>query len=298
LEVALFTVYKSVNTQNNRYYIGVHETDDPHDSYLGSGPIIRRAVKKYGSAAFRKEILFTFEGDEAFKLAYAKEAELVAEALKDPLCYNLQDGGKGDFKYINEHGLSDPGRAGRIAKLMGKGGRPKGVKYVSKPIENSELVCAYGCNQKARFLIGKEEKPCCSEKLRSCSGYMANRKPTKVTVAPEGLLCAYNGCGKPAKFLLGNKAIPCCSVSFYNCPGFGKNRKDLRDPELRQKMESTMLARYGVTNPVMNAELRVKLALAMTGKKRAPASQETRQKIGAKGKAAWARRKAMMTSNL
>ena len=32
-----YTVYKITNTANGRIYVGVHRTENPHDSYLGSG---------------------------------------------------------------------------------------------------------------------------------------------------------------------------------------------------------------------------------------------------------------------
>lgn len=87
----IYTVYKITNTINNRYYIGVHKTTNPNDSYYGSGLVIKEAIKKYGKENFIKEILFTFENKEE---AYNKEKELVnSETLKDPLIYNVQIGG-------------------------------------------------------------------------------------------------------------------------------------------------------------------------------------------------------------
>ena len=70
------TVYRTTCTVNGKVYIGVHETDDPDDDYLGSGKLISRAVKKHGRAAFVKEVLHDCATrDEMF----AKEAELVTE---------------------------------------------------------------------------------------------------------------------------------------------------------------------------------------------------------------------------
>lgn len=87
----IYTVYKIINTLNNRYYIGVHKTTNPNDSYYGSGLVIKEAIKKHGKENFIKEILFTFENKED---AYNKEKELVnSETLKDPLIYNVQVGG-------------------------------------------------------------------------------------------------------------------------------------------------------------------------------------------------------------
>ena len=91
----LFTVYKTTNILNNRYYIGVHITEDVNDDYLGSGDRIRHEVKKYGPENFVKEIIDIFDNpDDMFEL----EARLVNEDLiKDPLCLNLKKGGQGGW---------------------------------------------------------------------------------------------------------------------------------------------------------------------------------------------------------
>jgi hypothetical protein len=35
-----YTIYKTVNTITGRYYIGMHATLNPNDTYLGSGLIL------------------------------------------------------------------------------------------------------------------------------------------------------------------------------------------------------------------------------------------------------------------
>ena len=96
----MYIVYKSTNLINERYYVGVHRTDDPNDSYMGSGPLIRKAIKKYGRENFKKEILYSYDDKEP---AYDMEKEILEESLNDPLCYNLNPGGKGSWDYINEN---------------------------------------------------------------------------------------------------------------------------------------------------------------------------------------------------
>ena len=85
----MFIVYKTTNTANGKYYIGIHKDDGLN--YLGSGDLIQAAIKKYGKESFTRETLF--EGlDEAS--ARSIEANLVdEERLKDPYCYNLVLGG-------------------------------------------------------------------------------------------------------------------------------------------------------------------------------------------------------------
>ena len=91
-----YTIYKVTNLINGKYYIGKHQTKNLDDGYMGSGKLIRRAISKYGLENFKKEILFVFETEAEMN---AKEAELVVVCDES---YNLCDGGKGGFGYINK----------------------------------------------------------------------------------------------------------------------------------------------------------------------------------------------------
>jgi hypothetical protein len=97
-----YIVYRTTNLLNGKIYIGIHETNDLDDGYLGSGVLIQRALAKYGRENFSREILFTFVNRDA---TIAKEAELVTEefvAREDT--YNLTVGGYGGFHYVNKAG--------------------------------------------------------------------------------------------------------------------------------------------------------------------------------------------------
>lgn len=62
---------------------------------MGSGTLLRLAIKKYGVENFTREILFSFQTqNECLK----KEAALVnSDVLKDKFCYNLAIGGGGSL---------------------------------------------------------------------------------------------------------------------------------------------------------------------------------------------------------
>lgn len=94
-----YCLYKVINVVNSRYYYGVHRTEDLNDGYLGSGTALKRAIKKYGAANFRKEVLETFSTPEDM---FAREREIISEdMLSDPLCMNIKPGGDGGWDVVN-----------------------------------------------------------------------------------------------------------------------------------------------------------------------------------------------------
>lgn len=88
-----YLIYRIDNLENRKHYIGQHQTENPLDSYVGSGKIIRRAVEKEGIEKFVKTILFDFDNFEEMN---EKEKELVPLSAcypNDPMSYNLREGG-------------------------------------------------------------------------------------------------------------------------------------------------------------------------------------------------------------
>ena len=99
-----YIVYKTTNQVNGKFYIGTHKTVDLNDDYLGSGTLLKRAIKKYGKDKFSQKILFVFNNPEEM---FAKEAEIVTEEfLAENNTYNLKKGGFGGFDFINNSGLN------------------------------------------------------------------------------------------------------------------------------------------------------------------------------------------------
>lgn len=89
-----FYTYRTTNLINGKYYIGVHASKREIDPfYLGSGQNIKRAIKKYGVESFSLEIL---KRHLTIAEAFEHEKELLTEeVLNDPMCYNMNPGGKG-----------------------------------------------------------------------------------------------------------------------------------------------------------------------------------------------------------
>lgn len=96
----MYTVYRIDNLINKRFYYGVHKTKKPDDGYMGSGIVIKRAIRKYGKRSFTKTILFVFNSSEE---AYSKERELVdSRLIEDSRSYNLIKGGAPGPEWTDE----------------------------------------------------------------------------------------------------------------------------------------------------------------------------------------------------
>lgn len=86
-------IYKTTNVVNNKFYIGMHSTDNLIDGYIGSGKKLWYSINKYGKENHKVEIL---EFYNSRKLLKEREKDLVNEdLLKDPMCMNLRFGGDG-----------------------------------------------------------------------------------------------------------------------------------------------------------------------------------------------------------
>ena len=86
-------VYKTTCQITDKYYIGIHSTNNLDDGYLGSGIQLSNSIVKHGKGNHRREILLFTDTRE---LLVDKEREIVNEQLlRDPLCMNLMKGGSG-----------------------------------------------------------------------------------------------------------------------------------------------------------------------------------------------------------
>lgn len=101
-----YIVYITINERNNKFYIGVHKTENPEsfDGYIGCGVNIftpgsykksktafQYAVNKYGTKAFKRYTLCVFDNESD---AYLLESKIVnKDFLKRPDVYNMSLGG-------------------------------------------------------------------------------------------------------------------------------------------------------------------------------------------------------------
>jgi hypothetical protein len=88
-------IYKILCNVTNRYYIGMHSTDNLDDEYFGSGKRLWFSIQYHGKENHTKEII---EFLPSRKLLKEREEQIVnKKILDDDLCMNLKIGGEGGF---------------------------------------------------------------------------------------------------------------------------------------------------------------------------------------------------------
>jgi hypothetical protein len=120
-----FILYKTTNLVNNKTYIGIHQTNDLDDGYLGSGLALKRAIKKYGKENFSREILETcLSFDELIEKEkiYVNEEWVISNNN-----YNLKTGGQSTGI------LSDESKA-KISKTLKEKYQNGLLKHHNKPV--------------------------------------------------------------------------------------------------------------------------------------------------------------------
>ena len=104
-------IYKTTNVLNDKFYIGMHSTDDLTDGYVGSGKRLWYSINKHGKENHVCEILEYLPDRESLR---KREEEIVnGDLLNEILCMNLVIGGGGsDWTAVNESGKNLYGKNG------------------------------------------------------------------------------------------------------------------------------------------------------------------------------------------
>ncbi len=127
-----YTIYKTTNLINHKYYLGKHQTKDLNDGYLGSGKLLKRAITKYGRDNFHKEVLHICNTE--------KQMDILEKILVVPdveLNYNICAGGKGGFSYINEIG------ANKKTSFDSEKGKKANKKLISRRLSDDQFNKQY-----------------------------------------------------------------------------------------------------------------------------------------------------------
>lgn len=85
-------VYLTTNNVNGKRYIGQRRLTRGHENYLGSGRLIKKAIKKYGAKSFSREIL-CYAGSCEELNTWEYFYVCLYNAVEDVSFYNLRAGG-------------------------------------------------------------------------------------------------------------------------------------------------------------------------------------------------------------
>lgn len=141
-----YYVYITTNLINGKQYIGQHK-GTYNDSYLGSGTLITKAIKKYGKNNFTKEILAYCDSREE---ADEQERYYIKKynAIDNTNFYNCQEGGTGGDgwracdKWMKQH----PEQAAKMYKSNGEK-LQKWVKNNPEKARENTLAMIEGAKQ-------------------------------------------------------------------------------------------------------------------------------------------------------
>jgi group I intron endonuclease len=89
-------VYKTTNLVTGKFYVGLDTKNDPQ--YLGSGSVLKKAIRKYGQSNFKKEIL---EVCETLQELREREKFWIQQLSSQTAGYNVADGGLGGDTFTN-----------------------------------------------------------------------------------------------------------------------------------------------------------------------------------------------------
>lgn len=122
-------IYKTINIITNKYYIGMHSTDNIDDGYLGSGKRLWYSINKYGKENHKIEILEYLSNRKELS---DREKEIVNEQLlNDKMCMNLVIGGySGIYKFT----IEDQKKGRKIANEILR--KKYGDRFISKMLNN------------------------------------------------------------------------------------------------------------------------------------------------------------------
>ena len=152
-----YIIYKTTNTLNGKYYIGVSNGRDP--KYLGSGRVLKDAIKEYGREHFVRETLEVFETEEE---AYKREAVIVNETVvADRNSYNIGKGGKGGPGQAKSKEHVEAIKRNHLRKSNPGAGR----KHLTSKDEFAILIAQHGIEGTAEVL-GISKSACLSRYYR------------------------------------------------------------------------------------------------------------------------------------
>lgn len=171
-------VYITTNLINNKQYIGQHRSSTFNPSYIGSGKLLQKAIKKYGKENFSCNIL---QRCESFKELDEAEIYWIAyfnADIKDDF-YNLAKGGYGKegLRGKNNGRFGKPVSEETRQKISAKN---KGIKRTPEQIEQNRIS-----HTGLKYNISEEERKRKSDRMKGKNNPMYGNHNTPYQMTEE-----------------------------------------------------------------------------------------------------------------
>lgn len=144
-------VYLTYCLENGKAYIGKYEGSET-SMYLGSGKLLKRAIKKYGKKSFTRVILERYNNREECREGEKKWIQLF-DAVDSTKFYNIAKGGEGGDTYT---GIIGDDRVKLQAKLKKRKHRKPPTDQVAfiNLLDGKSGSCSTKCFYKDRYKVG------------------------------------------------------------------------------------------------------------------------------------------------
>ncbi|ACL78373.1 segC homing endonuclease [Escherichia phage JS10] len=173
-----FYLYCITNKLNGMIYVGVHQTDNLEDGYMGSGKALKEAQAELGMDNFDKHIIKFFGTQDE---CYLAEREIVNKSFaKSSLTYNIKKGGMGGW--IVRNGYKHTEATKDKMRISGSGCNNG---FYGKKHSEETIKAIAEANSKW------ERKPNQREKMSK--KHSGKNNPMFGTVAPNAITVKYNG---------------------------------------------------------------------------------------------------------
>lgn len=172
-------IYLIRNIINNKIYIGKHSTDNLDDGYMGSGKLIKRAIKKEGVENFTKEILSYTDTPKTLNFLekfYIKKYK----ARNNDIGYNLTYGGDGGSWNKGLHLKLETKNKISIAHIGKKrGSMSDETKHKLSIINKGKIISEETRLKMSLAHKGKKQKPFTDEHRKHISEFAKQRTGEK-----------------------------------------------------------------------------------------------------------------------
>jgi len=211
-----YIIYKITNNINNMFYIGVHQTFNLNDDYMGSGKYLNNAINKYGLENFNKEIMQVFFSSEQM---FEMESLLVTENFVNRRdTYNLKIGGYGGFDHVNKNSKLQSEKAIKANKKMKE--LAKDSEWYKKRSKNMSIALKKAYKNgtwipNTSTFLGKTHTDETKEKIGQMNSFHQSGKKNS----------QYNTCWIYNPELKINKKIPSGDIDKWINEGYLKGRK-------------------------------------------------------------------------